>query len=215
MGGEHQSTLSNLPLLLRLAGQNNEIVSAARVGSPEVFSEFYALYSRRLYRTIIAITRNPADAEDALQETFLKGYSAFHTFEGRASVFSWLTRIAMNSALLVLRKRRSHAEIFFDPHPDSVTETLCFEVVDPSLNPEEICDLRQRQRMIQRAIRELDPGLREPLVMWVSEERSIREIGRALNLSEAAVKTRLHRARARLSVVDRGNRKRNHCSASG
>jgi RNA polymerase sigma-70 factor (ECF subfamily) len=183
--------------------QLNKIVSAAQAGSPGAFAELYALYSRRLYKTIIAITRNSEDAEDALQETFLRAYLAIHTFEGRSAVYSWLTRIAVNSALMLLRKRRARAEVLFDPQPDAPSEIFCFEIPDPSPTPEQVSVFRHRRATLVRAIRSLDSKLRRPLQMRITTDSSIKEIGRAMKLSEAAVKTRLHRARLRFSAVCR------------
>lgn len=170
--------------------------------------ELYVAYSRRLYRTILAITKNREDAEDVLQETFLRVHLALHTFEGRSTIYSWLTRIAVNSALMNMRKRRARPEILFDPQPDSYAEALTFEGRDSSPNPEEACDLLQRQARLLEAISALSPGLRRPIQMWMRRETSIKEIGRALNLTVAAVKTRLHRARLRLSDGNLGKRTR-------
>jgi RNA polymerase sigma-70 factor, ECF subfamily len=186
--------------------RDNEIVLAAQAGSPGAFTDLHAIYSKRLYKTIFAITKNPEDAEDALQETFLRIYLAIHTFEGRSTVYSWLTRIAINSALMILRKRRARPEILFDPQPDPLSQTLMFEVKDSAPNPEQICELRQRRVKILSAIRDLGPGLREPIRMRTAKEASVAEIGRALNISKAAVKARLYRARVRISAA---------CQASG
>jgi RNA polymerase sigma-70 factor (ECF subfamily) len=196
MIGENHSAFSNLHTM----GQYSEIVSAAQAGSREAFAELHALYSRRLYRTIIAITRNSADAEDALQETFLRVYSAIHTFEGRSNIYSWLTRIAINSALMVLRRQRARTEILFDPQPDTGSESCPFEFKDSAPNPEQVCDLEQRRVNLLHAICNLNDHLRTPLQLRMTKESPIKEIGRALNISEAAVKTRLHRARRQLSM---------------
>jgi RNA polymerase sigma-70 factor (ECF subfamily) len=187
----------------REVARDEEIVSAAQAGSPGAFAELYAAYSRRLYKTINAITKNPEDAEDALQETFLRAYLAFHTFEGRSSLYSWLTRIAINSALLILRKRRARSEILFDPQPDAQPDAFCFEVRDSAPTPEQIYDLRHRRIRLIRAIRDLDAKFRRPVQMQMVTESSMKEIGRALKISEAAVKARLHRARLRLSAACR------------
>src|ERR1700733_5819150 len=87
-----------------------KIVSAPHADLQVAFEELHAIYSKRLYRTIVAITKNSDDAEDVLQDTFLRPYSAYATSEGRSSIYSWLTRIAINSALMVLRKRRVRCE---------------------------------------------------------------------------------------------------------
>lgn len=178
--------------------QDDQLVSAVQAGEPEDFAKLYATYSRRLYKTILAITRNPEDAEDALQETFLRAHLRLDTFEGRSSIYSWLTRIAINSALMILRKRRTRHETLFDPHPDARTDTLAFEIRDSVPDAEQICDLRQRKDKMLHAIGRLDGQLQAPIRMQVTLGWSVKEIGRALNISETAVKSRLHRARCRL-----------------
>jgi RNA polymerase sigma-70 factor, ECF subfamily len=188
---------------LSSAAPDNEIVERAQAGSPEAFAELHRIYSLRLYKTIIAITRNPEDAEDALQETFLRAHLAIRAFEGRSSVYSWLTRIAMNSALMLLRRRRARPEILFDPQPDTSAKTFSFEVKDSAPNPEQVYALRQRRVKLLRAIHGLSPGLRETIRMRVVKGASLEEIGRSLNISETAVKARIHRARRRLSVTCR------------
>src|ERR1700756_2403612 len=127
------------------ARRDDPLVTAVQAGVPEAFAQLHAIYSPRLYRTIIAITGNPEDAQDALQETFLRAHLRVHAFEGRSSIYSWLTRIAINSALMILRKRRIRPEVLFDPQPDGRCETTFFEPVDPAPNPEKAYDLRQRQ----------------------------------------------------------------------
>ena len=178
-----------------------KIVSAPHADGQVALEELHAIYSRRLYRRIVAITKNPDDAEDVLQETFLRAYLARETFEGRASIYSWLTRIAINSALMVLRKRRVRSEFLFDPHPDDRGESISFEFRDSAPNPEELCVLHQHQLKALHALRGLRPHLREPIRMQVTHGWSIREISRTLDISEAAVKSRLHRARQRLSTT--------------
>jgi len=169
--------------------------------SPAEFQKLYALYSRRLYATIVAITKHPQDAEDALQDTFLRAYRAIHTFECRSNIYSWLTRIAINSALMVLRKQRVRPEVLFDPHPDPHLETLCFDVRDSAPNPEEVCDLNQRHVKTLRAIRRLHTCLRAPIQMRLIEGYSTKEISNALNISESAVKSRLYRGHLLLSAT--------------
>lgn len=203
MNSPNHGDLLDFHVKQRELAQDKELVSAAQAGSPGDFAELYSLYSRRLYKSIIAITKNAEDAEDVLQETFLRAYLAIHTFEGRSTIYSWLTRIAINSSLMLLRKRRARAEVLFDPQPDALSETLCFEIPDQAPTPERVYELRHRRVALVRAIRNLDTRLRRPIQMRITTESSIKEIGRALNISEAAVKTRLHRARLRLSTVCR------------
>lgn len=178
----------------------DDIVLAAQAGSAAAFAELHSAYSRRLFQTILSITRNPQDAEEALQETFLRAYLAIKTFEGKSQIYTWLTRIAVNTALMVLRKQRVRPEVLFDAQPDDRCETIFFEPKDPAPNPEEVYDLHQRQTKALSAIRRLDPKLRAPIGMQMKQGWSIREMSRALNISEAAVKSRLHRARQKLST---------------
>lgn len=189
----------NLDTADRTMAADDDVVSAAQAGSQEAFRKLHAIYSKRLYRTIVVMTKNPQDAEDALQDTFLRAYLGIRTFESRSNIYSWLTRIAINSALMILRKRRSHPEVLFDPQLDPQLEALFFEARDSAPNPEEACDLGQRKLKTLRAIRRLHPHLRAVIQMQLTHGWSVREISRALNISEAAVKSRLHRARKRLS----------------
>jgi RNA polymerase sigma-70 factor, ECF subfamily len=181
--------------------REDPLVTAVQAGAPEAFAQLYAIYSPRLYRTITAITKNPEDAQDALQETFLRAHLRVHAFEGRSSIYSWLSRIAINCALMILRKRRTRPEVLFDPQPDHRrSETILFDFKDSAPNPEEAYDLRQRQTKTLRAIRRLDPKLQAALRMQMKHEWSVKEISQALKISEAAAKSRLYRARQQLST---------------
>lgn len=199
MNGLNPSALRNVDTLEQAIVRDHRIVAAAQAGSTRAFTNLYKLYSGRLYKTIVAITRNSEDAEDALQEAFLRIYRGVRTFEGRSTVYSWLTRIAINCALMILRKKRARSEILFDPQPDPLLESSCFLIEESRPNPEEACNLDQRRVMFQKAIHDLAPHLRAPLQMQMTRDMAIKEIGQVLKLSEAAVKTRLHRARRQLS----------------
>jgi RNA polymerase sigma-70 factor, ECF subfamily len=192
------TALLNVHALGRTIRPTDDLVSAVRTGSPEAFAELHAIYSRRLYKTIVAITGKPEDAEDALQDAFLRAHLAFRTFEGRSHVYSWLTRIAINSALTVLRRRRACPEILFDPQANTGSEAIGLTVRDPSPNPEEVSDQHQRRLKVLYGIRKLNPSLRDPIRMQITQGLSVREIGQVLDLSDAAVKARLFRARRQL-----------------
>lgn len=181
------------------ANRDLELVAAAQAGLSSAFDELQRRYSRRLFLTIMRVTRNREDAEDALQDTFLRAFLALSQFECRSSVYSWLTRIAINSALMILRKRRTRREA--DPtYPlegqDGYSQ---LDIEDTTLNPEQICELRQRCNRVINAIQNLRPQLRAPIEIQLSDERSMKEIAKELNISLAAVKARLHRARTRLA----------------
>lgn len=180
--------------------QDNHLVFAAQRGSSEAFNELQRIYSPRLYRTIYSITKTQEDTEDALQDTFLRAYSSLYQFEGRSTIYSWLTRIAINSALTILRKRRARSEVFFDPNEKPGEDSPHFDLKDAAPNPEEISDQRQRRVRLLHAILNLEPSLRTPVLMQTMQGWSIKQIGRALGISAPAAKARLHRARLRLSA---------------
>ena len=181
------------------ASRDFELVAAAKGGSNAAFEELQSRYSRRLYRRIQFITRNHEDAEDALQETFLHAYLALDSFEGRSQFASWITRIAINSALMVLRRRRSRPEVPFEPLPGSSEPFQTVDVRDTALNPEQHYDLHQRSYGALRAIGKLNVNLRTPMTTWIEQECSMKELARTLGLSLPAVKSRLCRARKQLT----------------
>jgi RNA polymerase sigma-70 factor (ECF subfamily) len=197
----HGST--DAPVSLRgkefAAMRDAELVRAAQAGSHTAFAELQTLYSRHLYRTIFRITRHREDAEDALQDTFLRAYLALNAFQGKSTFLSWLTRIAINSALMVLRKRRARSANLFEVPIEPKDEVPSLEIRDTCLNPEQTYDQLQRCIRMLRAIERLNPKLRGPLEIRMEHGCSLEEIARTLGITVASVKTRLHRARARLN----------------
>jgi RNA polymerase sigma-70 factor (ECF subfamily) len=179
--------------------QSKNLVAAARSGSSAAFAELREIYARRVYRTLLTMTKNREDAEDALQDTFLQAYKALHTFEERSSFYTWVTRIATNSALMILRKRRLRPEVSFDSPSETEEGISGFEFKDTGPSPEHICVHRQSYACMLRSIWSLQPGLRQVIEMKMTDNCSIREIAQTLEISEAAVKSRLSRARARLA----------------
>jgi RNA polymerase sigma-70 factor (ECF subfamily) len=178
--------------------RSDYLVSAAQGGSSAAFGELREIYSRRVYRTLLTITRNREDAEDASQDAFMRAYLALHTFEGRSSFYSWLTRIAINSALVILRRRRARPEISIHHSNDVEEENSGFEFKDITPSPEHICVHRERYARVLRSIERLQPRLRQVIELQMKHNLSVKEIARALKISEAAVKSRLYRARTRL-----------------
>jgi RNA polymerase sigma-70 factor (ECF subfamily) len=196
----HSRCRTSLQVKQQVIAVVDDIVGAAQAGSPAAFEELYATYSGRLYKTILSITRDPHDAEEALQDTFLRAHLAIKRFKGRSTVYTWLTRIAINSALMILRKQRARPEVLFAFRLDDLSEAIALEVKDSAPNPEELCVQRQHQLKTLNAIRRLRPNLQAPIRMQLLDGWSVKEISRALNISEAAVKSRLCRARKQLST---------------
>jgi RNA polymerase sigma-70 factor (ECF subfamily) len=181
------------------AAHDNELLHAAKAGSHAAFTELQKIYADRLYKCILSITRNREDAEDALQDTLIRAYRGLPSFEGRSKLSSWLTRIAINSALMIIRKRRSRQETSFEQPLGLEEDVPSFDVFDNALSPEQVCDQNQRCERIKRAIHRLDPALRTTMFIRISKEGSITEIAHDLDISVASAKSRLHRARKRLT----------------
>src|ERR1700733_2774350 len=180
---------------------DQHLVVAARSGCRTAFNELCHLHSRRIYRTIFNITKNAQDAEDALQESFLRAFLALRSFEGRASFNTWLTRIAINSALAMLRKRRCHPETSLDSTSRQEDEDGLEDFRDLAPDPEQIFGQRQRQAKLMQAIHKLPTDLREAVQARITGDCSVKEVAHRLNISQAAARRRLYRARTRLGLL--------------
>jgi len=178
------------------------LVRAAKAGSHTAFADLQKIHSRRLFNRILSITRNHEDAEDALQETFFRAFRALPSFEGRSRFSTWLTRIAINSALMTIRRRRARPEVPLEQPLPQEDGASSLDVQDHALNPEEICDQKQRSQAILYAIDSLNPKLREPLRIRMAEAHSMKDLAQQLGVSLASVKSRLHRARKHLIRSD-------------
>ena len=175
------------------------LVMAMRAGSPTAFAELQRLYAPRLYRKILSITKNHEDAEDVLQETLMRAYLAVDTFEGRSKLLSWLTRIAINTSLMTLRKPHIRREASLDSLSYSEDEVPQFQVKDPNPNPEECCLQGEARLRLARALAALKPSLRTVVEIQMNGDCSMKEMAKSLRLSIPTVKARLHRVRRRLA----------------
>jgi RNA polymerase sigma factor (sigma-70 family) len=178
-----------------LENANDEmLVMAARVGEHLAFSELWNRHSKRAFNTMYRITRNRQDAEDALQDAFLKAFIHLKNFDGRSTFSTWLTRIAINSALMILRKRRAHPETSMDWSADGETWQQ-WEVTDKKANIEEHYAKKEAEQHLKRAIHRLRPALRTVIEIQQSHDNSVKEIAKAAGISVAAAKSRLMRAK--------------------
>src|ERR1700728_2931588 len=166
------------------------LVAATKDGDHQAYAELCRRHSAQIFRTVLRITGNTADAEDTLQEALLKAYIHIRGFEGRSAFSSWLTRIAVNSALMLLRKKRSQPVFSFE----SGSEMDDFKLPEPaetSHNPEESCILSALENECVRAIRHLSPTLQVVVQIRYREDASVAQIANMLDISESAVKSRL------------------------
>ena len=174
------------------------LVTAAKTGDLSAFVELRERHSTKILRTLYLITKNREDAEDALQETFLKVFIHLKRFETRSSFSSWATRIAVNSALMILRKKRTCREISIDNAVDDCDTTGRLELRDFSEDPEHCYARREKEEFLKRAMLRLRPALRDVIELRLTEESSMQELAECLGISMAAAKSRLLRAKVAL-----------------
>jgi RNA polymerase sigma factor (sigma-70 family) len=178
--------------------ENDEmLVTAARSGEHLAFSELWNRHSKMAFNTMYRITRNRQDAEDALQDAFLKAFVHLKSFDGRSAFSTWLTRIAINSALMILRKRRTHPEVSIDGCDDGESWQH-WEFADRRVNTEESYEQQEREIHLKRAIHRLRPALRSVIEIQQHHDKSVKEIAEVAGISVAATKSRLLRARTML-----------------
>lgn len=173
------------------------LVKAARGGDISAFETLVDRYERKIFRLTQNITRNREDAEDAMQEAFLKAYEHLGEFEEKSRFYTWLVRIAVNQALMKLRKRRPGV-VSLDEEVTAGEETIPREVQDWGPSPEQRYAQTELGSILSKVIGELDPPSRIVFQLRDIEELSTEETAEALGLSVSAVKSRLLRARLKL-----------------
>jgi RNA polymerase sigma-70 factor (ECF subfamily) len=173
-------------------------LDALRRGDRAEFARLVETYSPMIYRLGLKMLANPQDAEDLLQETFLKAYRYLKDFDGRSSLSTWLYRIAINEALMVLRRKQPEVISIDEPSQEDAEDQEPLQIVDWCCLPEEELLSAEGRTVLDRAMEKLSPLLRAVFVLRDIEGLSTRQVAQALNLSEAVVKTRLSRARLRL-----------------
>jgi RNA polymerase sigma-70 factor (ECF subfamily) len=174
------------------------LVTRAKEGDAAAFAELVNHYERRVFRMAKQITQNDEDAEDVLQETFLKAYSHLDDFQGNSKFYTWLVRIAVNEALMKLRKRRSDKTVPLDEPIDTGEDVVAREIAVWDENPEDTYSREELGKILDDAVQSLKPAYRTVFILRDIEEMSIEETAEALNLSISAVKSRLLRARLQL-----------------
>jgi RNA polymerase sigma-70 factor, ECF subfamily len=175
------------------------LVAEARAGNAESFATLINQYDRHIYRLALNMTGNQEDAEDVLQDSFLKAYSHLGQFQGDSRFYTWLVRIAVNEALMKLRKRRGASWVSLDEPAETDDRSLMpREIEDWADNPEQSYAKTELQGILTQAIEKLEPQFRTVFVLRDLEEFSTEETAKMLGLSVPAVKSRLLRARLKL-----------------
>jgi RNA polymerase sigma-70 factor (ECF subfamily) len=173
-------------------------LDALRAGDRAEFSRLVEATSAKTYRLAVKMLNDPQDAEDVLQETYLKAYRHLKDFDGRSSLSTWLYRIATNEALMQLRKRRPDIISIDEPVETTEGEQEPVQIIDWCCLPEDVLLSGETRARLDGAISHLPHNLRIVFLLRDIEDLSTHETAEVLNISEVAVKTRLSRARLRL-----------------
>jgi RNA polymerase sigma-70 factor (ECF subfamily) len=174
------------------------VLARAKAGDNNAFGELVSQYERKIYRLAKNITQNDEDAEDVLQDAFLKAYEHLGTFQGNSKFYTWIVRIAVNEALMRLRKRKGDRSVPLDEPIDTGEEMVNREVAVWDQDPEKLYSQEELQRILNDAVADLKPDFRVVFTLRDIEELSTEETADALGISIPAVKSRLLRARLAL-----------------
>lgn len=174
---------------------DESLVEAAKRGHSMAFATLSERYRKQLFRAAHRITRSCEDAEDAVQDTLLRAFVHMRDFEGRSNFGTWLTRIAINSALMILRKKRASLEIATNCNDDFGADGLRYEITDHGPHPEKRYAQSEEEHMLKKAIQSLRPTLRVVVQIQQLQERSMQETAEAIGISLAAAKGRLFHAK--------------------
>lgn len=181
-----------------LTRDEGQLVSEAKAGNYAAFEELVNRYEKKIYRLGMNITGNREDAEDVLQDAFLKAFEHLSDFREDSRFYTWITRIAVNEALMKLRKRKSSKEVGMEDSEDGNGDVQVREFADWKPNPEQQFAQTELEQILQTAVGTLSPGFRTVFYLRDVEGLSTEETAELLDLSVGAVKARLFRARLRL-----------------
>lgn len=199
--GQRRATLSaakpkRMPSTI-VREDESALVAAAKAGDGSAFEELVSRYERKIFRLAENITRNREDAEDAMQDAFLKSYTHLQSFQGDSRFYTWLVRITVNEALMRLRKRRPN-QVSIDEPVETEDDIMPREIEDWGPSPEKRYAQTEMQNILADSIEKLEPAFRVVFILRDMEELSTEETAATLGLSVPAVKSRLLRARLKL-----------------
>ena len=180
------------------SNDEGQLVAQAKAGDVQAFTDLVNRYERKVYRLAKHITQNDEDAEDVLQDAFLKAYEHLDSFKGDSKFYTWIVRIAVNEALMRLRKRRTDRTVPLDEPVDTGEEMVTREIAVWEDNPEQRYSREEMHDILEQAVETLKPDFRTVFVLRDIEELSTEDTAEALGISIPAVKSRLLRARLAL-----------------
>jgi RNA polymerase sigma-70 factor, ECF subfamily len=186
---QHEITMS----FVAPAATDEVLVAEAKLGCHIAFAELWTRHSNATFKMVCQITRNRDDAEDVIQEAWMKAYVHLKSFDGRAKFSTWLTRIAVNSALMNLRKKRNHPETPTDIVDGETWHS--WEIANQMKSVEDLCVERENAWHLKHAISRLNPALRNVIEIYQANDRSLGEVAELAGITVAATKSRLSRAK--------------------
>jgi RNA polymerase sigma-70 factor (ECF subfamily) len=190
--------LSFMPVTSPSGLDESVLVSQAREGDTRAFGELVRRYEGKIFRLAQHVTNNREDAEDVLQETFMKAYEHLDQFKGDSKFYTWIVRIAVNQSLMKLRRRKTDKSVSLDEQIDTGEDTIVREIAAWDEDPEQRFSREELGEILDHAVDSLEPPYRSVFVLRDVEELSTEETAEALGLSIPAVKSRLLRARLQL-----------------
>jgi RNA polymerase sigma-70 factor (ECF subfamily) len=181
-----------------IVGEEYAFLAAAKRGDSVAFEILCKQSANTVFRVARRIMRNDEDAEDVVQESFQRAFIHLNSFNGDSRFSTWLSRIAINAALMKLRKKHRLAEVSLDESAEPEQPFSQIDVEDQGPNPEQLYAQTERQRILSEAISDLTPALRKAFELRELDERSTEETARMMGISVAAVKARLFHGRKKL-----------------
>ena len=179
------------------AGERTLVV-AAKNGDEQAFETLFKRYRRKTFAVVLRYTRVVEDAEDIVQQSFYKAFVHLSQFQGESSFSTWLIRIAINEALMFLRRIGAAHEVSLEDIRDADGNAASSRIPDSNADPETRCSQQEEARILSKAVRNLRPRLRTTIALSELRELSSSETARRLGLSVAAVKTRIFRGKREL-----------------
>jgi len=169
--------------------------ATARSGETGALDTWYRAHAQKLFCTVRRMTRNHEDAEDAVQDAFLRAFLHLQSFDGRSTFSTWLTRIGINSALMILRKKRNSREV---PAQNSNENDALWEITDSAPDPEKQYVEKERGVLVRKAITNLRLSIRRPVELHALQGHSMKEMAGEIGVSVSAAKGRFHHAKMAL-----------------
>ena len=197
------------------SGAEEELVAAAKGGDEGAFESLFNRHQRKIFSLALRYTRVREDAEDIVQQTFQNAFVHLQRFEGKSSLSTWLTRIAVNQALMLLRSRRGLREVLIGDSSGDEEATPALEPADANPDPEARFLQREKTEILSAAMRQLGPGLRKTIELRELGELSNRDTAAHLGVSIGTVKARVFRARRKLAKALRRHMRPRRVSRNG